>query len=68
MGGETNAGRRVGEDRVPAVQGVRQPREGDQVHGAPRRAAEGPRLDGSSRVTLLLFSPIHKFISNIIRS
>ena len=45
------ADRGVGEDSAPAVQGVRQPREGAQVHHSARRAAEGPRLDGRSRLT-----------------
>ena len=43
--------RRVGEDRVPAVQGVRQPGEGAEVRHHAGRAAERTRLVLGSRLT-----------------
>ena len=45
------ADRGVGEDSAPAVQGVRQPREGAPVRHYARRAAEGTRLVLRSRLT-----------------
>ena len=40
----------MGEDRVPALQGVRQPGEGAQVRHHARHAAEGTRLVLRSRL------------------